>query len=119
MGKFKVGDRVRFVQAYSGIIKGAETTVRSLDHKGLPILAFDPPSDDFGWSCEILEVIKSSPSGTETLRDRFAMSAVSAIIEVCRSDNRNDTAEETYPEYVARKSYEIASAMMAERERAK
>jgi hypothetical protein len=48
-----------------------------------------------------------------TLRDWFAGQAMPALLETCGYDTREKG--ENYADYIARKSYEIADAMMAER----
>lgn len=50
---------------------------------------------------------------TLTLRDRFAMAAISKIIEVCADDPRQPG--ESFEQYFARRAYWIADAMLAER----
>jgi len=49
-----------------------------------------------------------------TLRDYFAGQAIGHIISVCATDTR--LKNESAPEAFARKSYEIADAMLAARE---
>lgn len=50
---------------------------------------------------------------TTTLRDLFAMHAVSELVKVCAND---DTNVKYYPDYVALKAYELADAMLRARD---
>lgn len=50
-----------------------------------------------------------------TLRDYFAAKAMASNLPLCRNDPREPG--ESYPEYVARMSYAVADAMLAEREK--
>jgi hypothetical protein len=61
----------------------------------------------------VVEYMEYSESGM-TLRDYFAGQAIGKIISVCANDTR--IAGESAQDAFARKSYEIADAMIAERE---
>jgi hypothetical protein len=52
--------------------------------------------------------------GGMSLRDYFAAKALPAVIVQCREDTRN--TGETLVAYFARKSYELADAMLKERQ---
>lgn len=49
------------------------------------------------------------------VRDRFALAALPAAMQVCADDNDYMMTAETREEFYARKSYSIARAMMKER----
>lgn len=48
-----------------------------------------------------------------TLRDQFAMAVISIVIETCVDDHRQPN--ETHEELFAKRAYQIADAMLAER----
>lgn len=49
------------------------------------------------------------------IRDRFALAALPAVMQVCADDNDYIMTVETREEFYARKSFAIARAMMKER----
>lgn len=52
-----------------------------------------------------------------SMRDYFAGQAIGAIIRQCASDLQFTDGSETLEQYFARKAYEVADAMMKEREK--
>lgn len=111
MGKFKVGDRVRFkdIGHYGRQKIGDEATVIRLDSDGYAIVDTDPADDQIGWTDRVLEVIGTATSPEITLRDQLAMAALTGLLA---SGGRVD--DETI-----REAYLAANLMLAERERAK
>lgn len=109
---FKVGDRVRFVrQGYEHQDIGFEDVVVQLDSDGLPILATDSKSPDdingCGWPDDgKLELVEAAPDYTPTLRDQFAMAALTGLLS---TGGRVD--DETI-----REAYLAANLMLAARE---
>lgn len=105
MGKFKVGDRVRRAGT------GTEDVVVDLDKSGYPILSRDIVTDT-GW-CGGLEKVTDSPPQSEspTLRDQFAMAALTGILASGAPDPDNSDFET-----IAHASYIHADAMLKARE---
>lgn len=108
MGKFKVGDRVRFLwDGYPHQPAGFEDTVRALDELGRAIASTDPADDDYGWPDGSLELASSSPepSSAVTLRDQFAMAALTGLV------SRGDVGVNP----ISVKAYKYADAMIEAR----
>lgn len=113
MTEFKVGDRVRSLDRGFSVC-GQVGTITSLPHnKPGYMVTFDPdlsgPLFHHPHEVEAENISFIASSDTETLRDRFAMAALTALI----SENSGGYITD------ATVAYLYADAMMAERERAK
>ena len=121
MGKFKVGDRVRFIApGYNDAQKvGHEATVVGLDGDGDAIVDTDKDGESVGWTDANLEVILrpsgiSTPPEILTLRDQFAMAALTGLLAQSVGTGYGSDKFDG-----AKWAYEMADAMFAERERVK
>lgn len=111
MGKFRVGDRVRFLESgYESQPAGHESVVIMLDDDGLAVLESDPASSrDMGWPDRRLELVRAA-SESPTLLDSFAMAALTGYLSGVAFDREKSAKE------VADDCYWFASAMMKARE---
>lgn len=111
MGKFKVGDRVRFLEdGYESQPAGHESVVVMLDDDDLAILASDPASSrDMGWPDHRLELVRAA-SESPTLLDQFAMAALTGLI-LHGGDGWSVRKEDAVA-----MAYQYAQAMMKARE---
>lgn len=113
MGKFKVGDRVRVVAPDVDRVRpdyiGMEAVVDEVYEDGSGYGAYFG-KESWGLREEEIEFANITPE-TITLRDQFAMAALTGL---CADSG---TAGVTV-DVMARTSYALADAMLAERERA-
>lgn len=112
MAKFKVGDRVRSLDSGYAICGqvGVITSVRD-DGRGYHV-EFAPNKTGalFHHQHELERESASAPE-TITLREQFAMAALTGLI--------SDPGTKYNADHLAKNAYDIADAMLAERERVK
>lgn len=127
MSGFKVGDFVRCDMpgkvGYAGVV-GREYQVLRRDNEGLLLANVERGAIDNGCDADRFSFVRHGSLGgevipvdphEETLRDRFAMAALTGLCGNCDSTGMWQWT----PAAVAQRAYEIASEMMAERERGK
>ena len=112
---FRVGDRVRCVTesvvGHTGIIGQEYLVTAAVENEGITISG---AGLNRGCAPERFELVSSAPPvlNTPTLRDQFAMAALTSIA-------LNTAHTDAGLEDAARKAYGFADAMLAERERVK
>lgn len=110
MGKFRIGDRVRFVVDGNGPDQkaGMFATVVRLDDDGDAIVDTDAFDDVIGWADFAVQVVQSddTSSDSSTLLDQFAMAALTGLL----------MGGEPVSDTTAREAYTAARCMMKARE---
>ena len=124
MEHFRAGDFVRChtpsTVGHAGVV-GREYQVLRSDNEGLLLANVERGAIDHGCSDERFSFVRHGHLGGEiipdlgpTLRDQFAMAALTGLCGNCGSTGMNSWR----PADAAVRAYEIASEMLAERERA-
>lgn len=116
MGKFRVGDRVRFIcGGYNDLQKvGCEATVIALDDDGDPIVDTDKEGETVGWGYDSVELL--ARSNALTLLDQFAMAALTGLLSDSNVTLNDGETLESFASDTAAAAYEYAQAMMRARE---
>lgn len=120
MGKFKVGDRVRFTRDNGKYPEGYEVVVHDLDGDGDPMIRHPDGSGDVWFAHALSEtttLVSRAPEIYEspTLLDQFAMSALTGLLADPKVNTDGYDSPREFMGDVAMCAYDHARAMMKAR----
>lgn len=111
---FKVGDRVRFKEAFKQYPKGYEAVVTLIDEKGDPEISGPLSLVDNFFSADLaslVDVLNRIPDQSTNLLDQFAMAALMGIL-AGMTNQKVETSGGSDADDLSRAAYNLARAMM-------